>query len=47
MSEIAKKVLSQGTMPIMSDEGILKIFNYYFDRLKNKQALVTRRVKTD
>ena len=47
MIEIAKKVLSQGTMPIMSDEAILKIFNYYFDRLKNKQALVTRRVKTD
>ena len=40
MSEIAKKVLSQGTMPIMSDEGILKIFNYYFDKLKNNQALV-------
>lgn len=40
MSEIARKVLSEGTMPIMSDEGILQVFKYYYERVKNNQALV-------
>ena len=40
MREIIKKVLNEGTIPIMSDEGILQVFKYYYERVKNNQALV-------
>ena len=36
MSEVIKKNLIQGIAPIMSDEGILKIFNFYRDRCLRK-----------
>jgi len=41
MSEIMRKILSEGTTPIMTDEGILQIFNYFYDRSKNKKQLYT------
>ena len=39
MKEIIKKILSEGTVPIMSDEGILQIFNYYYNRARAKKQL--------
>ena len=41
MSELMRKILSEGTTPIMTDEGLLQVFNYFYDRSKNKKQLYT------
>ena len=38
MSEIMRKVLSEGTTPIMTNEGLLQLFNFYYDRCERKVA---------
>lgn len=47
MSDIMRKILTEGTTPIMTDEGMMSVFNFYYDRCQRKLELGRFQYKGD